>query len=99
MGGIIALGHHEKYDGTGYPYGKKASEISIEARIVAVADVYDALVSERPYKNAWSMQTALEYMENLSGKHFDPECLHAFRKNIDVVGKIQGMLPDIQIAK
>jgi len=99
MGGIIALGHHEKYDGTGYPYGKKASEISIEARIVAVADVYDALVSERPYKNAWSMQTALEYMENLSGKHFDPECLHAFKKNIDVVGKIQGMLPDIRIAK
>jgi len=99
MGGIIALGHHEKYDGTGYPYGKKGSEISIEARIVAVADVYDALVSERPYKNAWSMQTALEYMENLSGKHFDPECLKAFRKNIDVVGKIQGMLPDIQVAK
>ncbi len=99
MGGIIALSHHEKFDGTGYPYGKKSSEIPIEARIVAVADVYDALVSERPYKNAWSMQTALEYMENLSGKHFDPACLQAFKKNVDVVAKIQGMLPDIQIAK
>ena len=99
MGGIIALSHHEKYDGTGYPYGKKGAEIPIEARIVAVADVYDALVSERPYKNAWSMQTALEYMENLGRKHFDPECLQAFKKNIDVVAKIQGMLPDIQIAK
>ena len=99
MGGIIALSHHEKFDGTGYPYGKKSSEIPIEARIVAVADVYDALVSERPYKNAWSMQTALEYMENLSGKHFDPDCLQAFKKNVDVVSKIQGMLPDIQIAK
>lgn len=99
MGGIIALSHHEKFDGTGYPYGKKSSEIPIEARIVAVADVYDALVSERPYKNAWSMQAALEYMENLSGKHFDPACLQAFKKNVDVVEKIQGMLPDILIAK
>jgi two-component system response regulator RpfG len=99
MGGIIALSHHEKFDGSGYPYGKKGTEIPIEARIVTVADVYDALVSERPYKNAWSMQTALEYMENLSGKHFDPDCLNAFRKNIDVVSKIQGMLPDIPIKK
>jgi len=99
MGGIIALSHHEKFDGTGYPYGKKAKDIPIEARIVTVADVYDALVSERPYKNAWSMQTALEYMDNLSGKHFDPDCLRAFKKNVDVVSKIQGMLPDIQIVK
>jgi two-component system, response regulator RpfG len=99
MGGIIALSHHEKFDGTGYPYGKKSTEIPIEARIVTVADVYDALVSERPYKNAWSMQTALEYMNNLSGKHFDPDCLQAFNKNVDLVAKIQGMLPDIPIKK
>jgi len=99
MGSIIALGHHEKFDGSGYPYGKKGTEIPIEARIVAVADVYDALVSERPYKNSWSMQTAIEYMENLSGKHFDPECLQAFKKSLDMVAKIQGMLPDIKTAR
>ena len=95
MGGIIALSHHEKFDGTGYPYGKKGNEIPIEARIVAVADVYDALVSERPYKNAWSMDAALDYMESHSGKHFDPDALYAFKEQIDTVSKIQGMLPDL----
>lgn len=98
MGAIIALGHHEKYDGTGYPFGKVGDEIPIEARIVAVADVYDALVSERPYKNAWSMEAALEHMQNNSGKHFDPECFKAFKSQIDKVLKIQGMLPDAEIA-
>ena len=96
MGGIIALGHHEKFDGTGYPYGKKAEEIPIEARIVAIADVYDALVSERPYKNAWSTEAAIDYMKTHSGKHFDPDCLNAFEEQLDTVLKIQGMLPDMQ---
>jgi two-component system response regulator RpfG len=95
MGGIIALGHHEKFDGTGYPYGKSGVEIPIEARIVAVADVYDALVSERPYKNAWSVQAAIEYMENNKGKHFDPECIKAFLSELNKIAKIQGMLPDV----
>jgi len=94
MGAIIALGHHEKFDGTGYPHGRKGEDIAIEARIVAVADVYDALVSERPYKSAWSVQAALEYMENYSGKHFDPQVIEAFKAQIDSVTKIQGMLPD-----
>jgi two-component system response regulator RpfG len=94
MGSIIALSHHEKFDGTGYPYGKKGEEIPIEARIVAVADVYDALVSERPYKHAWSMETALEYLERQKGKHFDPDALEAFTKQFDAVTKIHGMLPD-----
>ena len=98
MGAIIALGHHEKFDGTGYPYGKKGYEIPLEARIVAVADVYDALVSDRPYKNAWSMQAAIEYMENHSGKHFDPECFAAFKSQLDKITKIQGMLPDSPLA-
>jgi two-component system response regulator RpfG len=95
MGGIIALGHHEKFDGSGYPHGKKGEEIPIEARIVAVADVFDALVSERPYKNAWSTQAALEYMESHRGRHFDPAVLDAFKVQIDAVTKIQGLLPDI----
>jgi two-component system response regulator RpfG len=98
LGAIIALGHHEKFDGTGYPYGKKGDEIPLEARIVAVADVYDALVSERPYKNAWSIQAAIEYMESHSGKHFDPECFAAFKAQLDKITKIQGMLPDSPIA-
>ena len=95
MGGIIALGHHEKFDGTGYPYGKKGEEIPMEARIVAIADVYDALVSERPYKNAWSTEAAIDYMKTHSGKHFDPDCLNAFEEQLDTVLKIQGMLPDM----
>ena len=94
MGGIIALGHHEKFDGTGYPYGKKGDEIPVEARIVAIADVYDALVSERPYKNAWSTEAAIDYMRTHSGKHFDPDCFNAFVEQLDTVLKIQGMLPD-----
>jgi two-component system response regulator RpfG len=99
MGAVIALNHHEKFDGTGYPYGKKGDDIPIEARIVAIADVYDALVSERPYKNAWSVQAALEYMESHKGKHFDPECFEAFKAQLDTIAKIQGMLPDLPIAK
>lgn len=98
MGAVIALGHHEKFEGTGYPYGKKGDDIPIEARIVAVADVYDALVSERPYKHAWSMQAALEHMESQRGKHFDPQCFDAFKTQIDSVMKIQNMLPDLQAA-
>ena len=95
MGGIIALGHHEKFDGTGYPYGQKGEEIPIEARIVAIADVYDALVSERPYKNAWSTEAAIDYMSTHSGKHFDPVCFNAFVEQLDTILKIQGMLPDL----
>ena len=98
MGAVIALGHHEKFEGTGYPYGKKGDDIPIEARIVAVADVYDALVSERPYKHAWSMQAALEHMESQRGKHFDPQCFDAFKAQIDSVMKIQNMLPDLHTA-
>ena len=99
MGAIIALGHHEKFDGTGYPYGKKGAEIPIEARIVAVADVFDALTSERPYKNAWSIDSVLEHMEQQSGKHFDPECFEALKAQLDAIMKIQGMIPDIGIAQ
>lgn len=98
MGAVIALGHHEKFDGTGYPHGKQGDGIPIEARIVAVADVYDALVSERPYKHAWTTKAALEFMETQRGKHFDPQCLDAFMKQIDYALKIQEMLPDYPVA-
>ena len=88
MGAIIALGHHEKYDGTGYPQGQVGSAIPLPARIVAVADVFDALTSVRPYKKAWSFQSALEYIQTNSGKHFDPECVCAFEKRVDAVAQI-----------
>jgi len=78
MGALIALGHHEKYDGSGYPNGLVSDHIVLCARIVAVADVYDALTSERPYKNAWSTEDALQYLRSQRGGHFDPRLVDAF---------------------
>lgn len=74
----IAEGHHEKFDGTGYPYQRKGEEIPLSARIVALADVFDALTSRRPYKDAWPVDKALKLIEEESGKHFDPEIVKAF---------------------
>ncbi len=76
-GGEIALAHHERFDGTGYPYNIKGADIPLAARIVAIADVFDALTSVRPYKEAWSVDRAFEYIQNESGKHFDPELVSA----------------------
>lgn len=78
MGAIIALHHHEKYNGTGYPLGLQGDEISLEARIAMVADVFDALITKRPYKEAWPIQAAFDYIESEKGKHFDPLCVEAF---------------------
>lgn len=86
MGALIALGHHEKYDGSGYPNGLHGDDIPIVARVVAVADVFDALVSERPYKTAWSVDDGVEYLKNQRGKHFDTNCVDAF---IADLGKIE----------
>ncbi len=77
-GAEIARGHHEKFDGTGYPHGIKGEDIPIFSRIVAVADVFDALTSERPYKKAWSLEAAVDFLVAGSGTHFDPECVQAF---------------------
>jgi len=93
MGGEIALAHHERFDGLGYPYQLKANEIPLSARIVAVADVLDALTSKRPYKEAWSMEKAFEYIEAESGKHFDPNLVAltvSIRKNIEKISNRQG---------
>ena len=78
MGATIALHHHEKFDGSGYPSGLKGDEISIEARIATVADVFDALITKRPYKEEWPVETAFKYIQKDSGKHFDPDCVNAF---------------------
>lgn len=76
----IIGGHHEKWDGTGYPHGLVGEDIPIEARIVAVADVFDALCSDRPYKKAWAPCDAYDEIIACSGTHFDPTCVDAFRR-------------------
>jgi putative two-component system response regulator len=79
----IPFSHHEKWDGTGYPQGLKGEEIPLSARIFAVADVWDALTSDRPYRSAWSDEQALAYIREQSGKHFDPRVVDMFLKMID----------------
>lgn len=74
----IALGHHERWDGTGYPNGKAGQEIPESARIVALADVFDALTSVRPYKKAWSVDDAIAHIQKESGAHFDPDLVELF---------------------
>jgi len=89
MGAIIALGHHEMFDGSGYPNGLHGEDIPIVARVVAVADVFDALVSERPYKHAWSIEEAFAYLASQKGKHFDPRCIEAFLSGSEKVTEVQ----------
>jgi two-component system response regulator RpfG len=91
-GSVIALSHHEKYDGTGYPYGISGEEIPLPARIVAVADVYDALRSTRPYKPSWAREDAIRYINEQSGKHFDPACVEAFVKQLESIHEIESGL-------
>ncbi len=81
----IAIAHHEHFDGSGYPYGLKAKEIPIEARIVSVADVFDALVSKRVYKGAWTVEDARSYVQGQAGKLFDPEVVECLFKSFDDV--------------
>ncbi|QMV44113.1 HD-GYP domain-containing protein [Cohnella cholangitidis] len=78
LAGVIARSHHEKWDGTGYPHGLKGEDIPIEARIVALADFYDALTHERPYKRAWTSEEALAEVERQRGLHFEPKIVDAF---------------------
>ncbi len=94
MGAIIALSHHEKFNGTGYPNRLGGQEIPLAARIVSVADAYDALTSERPYKPRWDTNKALDYLNQQRGRYFDPACLDAFIAQLERVGKIQFMLGD-----
>lgn len=104
----IALNHHEKWDGTGYPgkiddiyqddlplgAGKKGEEIPIAGRIVALADVYDALVSQRVYKAPWTEELTIDYLKGQAGKHFDPEVVQAFLAIYDVITAIREKYQD-----
>jgi putative two-component system response regulator len=89
LGEIIALTHHEKWDGSGYPKGLRGDEIPIEGRISAVADVFDALTSKRPYKEAFSNDKAFQILWEGRGKHFDPELVDLFLSSVDEIVEIQ----------
>jgi two-component system response regulator RpfG len=93
---VIAQNHHEKFDGTGYPFGLKNNNIPLMARIVALADVFDALTSERPYKEAWEWQKAVDYIIEQKGTHFDPELVDVFLTHIDEARAIQRALADVK---
>lgn len=80
---LISLQHHEKWDGSGYPKGLKGEDIHIYGRITALADVFDALNSDRVYKEKWDLSDILKYIKSESGKHFDPKLVEIFFKNID----------------
>ncbi|MBE0497043.1 MAG: HD domain-containing protein [Campylobacterales bacterium] len=94
MAANIARDHHEKVAGGGYPADKKGEEISLEGRIVAVTDVFDALTSRRPYKEPWSTERSLEYIEHLRGVQFDPDVVDAFLKNEEKIVEIRVHLED-----
>jgi putative two-component system response regulator len=85
MAGSIAFSHHERWDGAGYPQGLRGENIPIEGRITALADVFDALTSKRPYKPAFSVEKSMEIIREQRGKHFDPQVLDAFLAGFDEI--------------
>ena len=95
MGAVIALGHHEKFNGEGYPSRLVGEDIPLAARIVAVADVFDALTSIRPYKGAWKVSEALGYLTQQRGQHFDPRCIDSFMRQLDKVLAIRDKFQDL----
>jgi putative two-component system response regulator len=87
----IALAHHEKWDGSGYPGGLKHKNIPLAGRVVAIADVFDALTTKRPYKEAWNVEDAVKYIDENSGRHFDPELVPLFHEVMPEILKIRKM--------
>lgn len=93
----IAYTHHEKYDGTGYPQGLKGEQIPLSGRIVALADVFDALASKRAYKNAWKLGSVIDYVREHSGTHFDPQVTAAFERRLaDFLQVREGTLTNLK---
>jgi putative two-component system response regulator len=88
MAEVIALNHQERWDGSGYPKQLKGTEIPMEGRIAALCDVFDALLSERPYKKANTIEDAMEFIEKKSGVFFDPELVIAFKKALPKMQRI-----------
>ena len=91
----IAMCHHEHWDGSGYPAGMRGENIPVEARVTAVADVYDAIRSKRPYKEPWNEEKSIEYMHENSGKNFDPDVIEVFCRNIDEIREISNKYSDL----
>ena len=94
MAATIAHCHHEKFDGSGYPRGLRGEDIPLVGRIVAVADVFDALTSERPYKKAWPLEHAIKFLRENAGVHFDPACVNAFLKDMSAILNIRVRFQD-----
>ena len=90
----IAELHHESLDGSGYPYGKHGADIPLESRIVAVADIFDALTSRRPYKQAWSNEEAFAFLNNFSGVKLDPDCVAALEQSRPEIENIQSQFQE-----
>ncbi|MFW6044426.1 MAG: HD domain-containing phosphohydrolase [Planctomycetota bacterium] len=90
MGALIAEYHHERWDGSGYPHGLKGEDIPIEGRICTFADVFDALISDRPYRKALSVDKALNIMQEEKGTHFDPHLFDVFEANLDEILEEEG---------
>ena len=90
----IALCHHEKWDGSGYPRGLKGEDIPLPARICAVCDVFDALLSRRPYKEPWTVEAALDFLDQRKGSHLDPKLVVLFRGILEDILEIQRSYPD-----
>ncbi len=97
MACIIAHEHHEKWDGNGYPCGKAGEDIHIFARIVAIADVFDALLSKRPYKNAWAKEEVLQEFIDQKGKHFDPELAQLLIDNFEELAQLHAQADEFSL--
>ncbi len=95
---MIAEQHHEKWDGSGYPYGKAGEDIHLYGRIVALADVFDALASERCYKAAWPMDKVFNFLREQRGGHFDRALVDHFLANLDKVEAIRMIYTDSELA-
>jgi len=95
----IALHHHEHWDGSGYPGGLSGQDISLEGRVVCILDVFDALTSKRPYKEAWPSDRALDTMRQLRGRHFDPELVDVFLGTAPDFVALRSMYPDEVLLK
>ncbi|MBF0190946.1 MAG: response regulator [Magnetococcales bacterium] len=90
----IARTHHEKWDGSGYPYGLRGDEIPLDGRIVAIADVFDALTSKRPYKKAWSVEDAITFICGQAGEHFDPRLVAVFEEVLPEILEVKEQFKD-----
>jgi putative two-component system response regulator len=93
-GRVIALNHHERWDGAGYPGGLSGENIPLWGRICSVADVFDAVTSERPYKPAYSNEEALAILREGRGTQFDPQVVDVFCENLDEILRIQARFAD-----